>query len=206
MILTEQAQFEEIADGLAKNGLSVSDNFLSLDDINNLLDLDEFKYRLLHFKKAGIGSSGNLQIKESVRGDFISWINPATTNGSLLIYIEKVRLLMRYLNQSLFLSLKEVELHLTAYPVGSFYKRHIDQFKQEDHRKVSIILYLNHHWKVEQGGQLRVYLENQTMDILPEAGKLVCMRSDIIEHEVLPTARERLSITGWMLDTLIETK
>jgi SM-20-related protein len=30
----------------------------------------------------------------------------------------------------------------------------------------------------------------------------VCFRSDQIEHEVLPATRERLSLTGWMLDQL----
>jgi SM-20-related protein len=35
---------------------------------------------------------------------------------------------------------------------------------------------------------------------VPEAGRLVCFRSDLIEHEVLPATRERYSLTGWALD------
>jgi len=199
-------QFEVITDGLAENGFSVVDNFLPSNQVNQILSHDEFKNRLLHFKKAGVGNSKNLQIKESVRGDFISWLDPNSLDESINVYVEKIRALMTYLNQSLFLSLKDFELHLTSYPIGSFYKRHIDQFQKDNHRKISVILYLNKDWKIERGGQLRVYHENKEIDVFPEAGRLVCMRSDIIEHEVLPTSRERFSITGWMLDTLIEIK
>jgi len=43
-------------------------------------------------------------------------------------------------------------------------------------------------------------------NVLPVAGRLVCFRSDIIEHEVLPSKKERLSITGWMLDQEADLK
>jgi SM-20-related protein len=114
--------------------------------------------------------------------------------------------LITYLNQSLFLSLKDAEVHFTKYPPGTFYKRHLDQFKQDDHRKLSVICYLNMNWKAEEGGQLRMYLPDETLDVLPKAGTLVCFRSDSIEHEVLPATHERLSITGWILDRLAELK
>jgi SM-20-related protein len=51
-----------------------------------------------------------------------------------------------------------------------------------------------------------MYLPDGALDILPQAGKLVCFRSDQIEHEVLPATRPRMSITGWMLDQLVEMK
>jgi SM-20-related protein len=69
-----------------------------------------------------------------------------------------------------------------------------------------VICYLNNDWTDEQGGQLRMYLLDRALDILPQAGKLVCFRSDQIEHEVLPATRPRMSITGWMLDQLVEMK
>jgi SM-20-related protein len=104
------------------------------------------------------------------------------------------------------LSLKDVEVHMTVYPAGSFYKRHLDQFKQDDHRKLSVICYLNNDWKEEHGGQLRMYLNDRSIDVLPTAGRLVIFRSDQIEHEVLPATRPRLSITGWVLDQLVDLK
>jgi SM-20-related protein len=206
MILHENIQFEQIADDLAQNGFSVIEHFLRTNEVKSILSIDEFKNKQLHFKKAGLGNSTNLKINESVRGDYIFWIDPEQANSATLIYFNKLKSLMAYLNKALFLSLKDVELHLTSYPIGSYYHRHIDQFRSEDHRKISVILYLNNDWKPEHGGQLRVYQSDNKIDIFPISGRLVCMRSDLIEHEVLPALRERLSITGWMLDQLIDVK
>lgn len=206
MILDESIVFEQIVDDLAEKGFSVTDSFLDNNEINAILSVDEFKNRMLHFKKAGIGNSASLKINESVRGDYISWIDTKKAHLSISVYVNRLNALQVYLNKTLFLSLKDIELHLTSYPVGSYYRRHVDQFKQQDHRKISVILYLNRDWRSEQGGQLRVYSQSNEIDIFPVAGKLVCMRSDLIEHEVLPASRERLSVTGWMLDQLIDIK
>jgi SM-20-related protein len=140
------------------------------------------------------------QINEAVRGDYIQWIDRGTANASIKVYLERLQSLITYVNQSLYLSLKDYEVHLTIYPTGSFYKRHLDQFRQDDHRRLSIICYLNQDWNEEQGGQLRMHLKDGPLDILPVGGRLVCFRSDLIEHEVLPATRERLSLTGWILD------
>lgn len=121
-------------------------------------------------------------------------------------YLNRLDELVSFLNQALFLSLKDVEAHMTVYPAGSFYKRHLDQFKQDDHRKLSVICYLNNDWKEEHGGQLRMYLLDRSLDLLPTAGRLVIFRSDQIEHEVLPATRSRLSITGWVLDQLTDLR
>lgn len=206
MILDESIVFEQIVDDLAEKGFSVTDSFLDNNEIKAILSVDEFKNRMLHFKKAGIGNSASLKINESVRGDYISWLDTKNAHISISVYVSRLKALQVYLNKTLFLSLKDIELHLTSYPVGSYYRRHVDQFKQHDHRKISVILYLNRDWRSEQGGQLRVYSQNNEIDIFPVAGRLVCMRSDLIEHEVLPASRERLSVTGWMLDQLIDTK
>jgi SM-20-related protein len=95
---------------------------------------------------------------------------------------------------------------MTVYPPGSFYKRHLDQFRKDDHRKLSVICYLNEDWHEEHGGQLRMYLPEETVDFLPLAGRLVCFRSDQIEHEVIAGTRERRSLTGWMLDQVAELR
>ena len=89
-------------------------------------------------------------------------------------------------------------MHFALYPPGAFYKRHLDAFKERNARKISLILYLNQDWQVTDGGQLRMYLPEQRLDISPLGGRLVCFRSELIEHEVLPAKRDRLSITGWL--------
>jgi SM-20-related protein len=110
------------------------------------------------------------------------------------------------LNQALYLSLKDYEVHMTVYPAGSYYKRHLDQFKHDDHRKLSVICYLNNNWEESNGGQLRMFLPDNSKDFLPLAGRLVCFRSDQIEHEVRASNRERLSLTGWILDQYADLK
>lgn len=197
--------FDAIADGLAESGYAVADQFLSQQEVESIRQAGGFQTDF-DFKKAGIGNKQSLQIQEGIRGDYIKWLDRNDAPESVRIYLQRLDELIQYLNRALFLSLKDFEVHLTVYPIGSFYKRHLDQFKKDDYRKLSVILYLNNDWRDSHGGQLRMYLPGQTKDFLPLAGRLVIFRSDEIEHEVLPATRERLSITGWVLDRLAELK
>jgi SM-20-related protein len=194
------ALFDSIADNLADHGYAVADQFLSQKEVNDILSLDTFKNGADEFKKAGIGKKQGLQINEAIRGDYIQWLDKNTAAPATKVYLERLDDLVQHLNQTLFLSLKDFEVHMTIYPVGSYYKRHLDQFRHDDHRKLSVICYLNENWKQDDGGQLKMHLPDTAVEILPTAGRLVCFRSDEIEHEVLPAKRERLSLTGWILD------
>ena len=198
-----RSKFDAIADGLAADGLAVVDGFLSFEEVKSITEEDEFKNGLLRFKKAGIGQAQDKQIIESVRGDYIQWIDPSNASNQVRNYLDRLSELRTFLNQSLFLSLKDVEVHKTIYPIGSFYKRHLDQFKKDDHRKLSVICYLNEEWKEIEGGQLRVYFSDRYEDFFPTSSRLVCFRSDLLEHEVLPATRPRMSLTGWMLDQVV---
>jgi len=189
-----------VADGLAENGFAIIDNFLFPSEVRSILELEDFKNGMLQFKKAGIGKLQDKQINEAIRGDYIQWIDRSTATPPIQTYLSRLNELISFLNQNLFLSLKDYEVHLTIYPPGSYYKRHLDQFKKDDHRRLSVICYLNEDWKEEEGGQLRIYQSEKFIDVLPAAGRLVCFRSDQLEHEVLPATRPRLSITGWILD------
>ena len=195
-----------IADGLAENGFAIADDFLSLAEVQSVLHLDEFRDGLLQFKKAGVGKLQDKQINEAIRGDHIQWVDRTLAQSPLRVYLTRLNELISFVNQNLFLSLKDYEVHMTIYPQGSYYKRHLDQFKKDDHRKLSIICYLNENWREEEGGQLRIYLPEKHIDVLPLAGRLVCFRSDLLEHEVLPATRPRLSLTGWILDQHAELR
>ena len=201
-----ESAFETVADNLAGEGYAIVDNFLSDKETEQLIQLDEFQNGLLHLRKAGVGQQTDFRINESVRGDYIRWVDKTTAVPPLKLYIDRLSDMMRFINRSLFLSLKDIELHMTVYPAGAYYKRHLDQFKPGDHRKLSVICYLNNDWADDLGGQLRMYLKEGMKDVLPIAGRLVCFRSDEIEHEVLPSKKERLSLTGWMLDQEADLK
>ena len=64
---------------------------------------------------------------------------------------------------------------------------------------VSVVYYLNADWQPQDGGALRLYLDDGShRDVLPHAGRMVLFLSDRFEHEVLPATRERMSIACWM--------
>lgn len=193
-------KFESIADGLAEKSYAIVDSFLSAEEINAILALPDFIDHEQLFKKAGIGKHADRQINEAVRGDYIFWLDYNTAPAPALVYLNRLQTLVQFLNKSLYLSLKDYEVHMTVYPIGTYYKRHLDQFKKDDKRKLSVICYLNVDWEKHHGGQLRIYTDGTTVDVLPLAGRFVCFRSDVLEHEVLPASRERLSLTGWILD------
>lgn len=193
------SQFNAIADDLAYKGYAIADQFLNHKEFKEITNLPEFQ-GIHSFRKAGVGKKMDLQVNEAIRGDYIHWLDPDTASSPIKTYLNRLRDLLEFLNQELFLSLKDFEVHQTVYPAGSFYKRHLDQFRSDDHRKLSVICYLNDNWKEEHGGQLRMYLPEESIDVFPVGGRLVCFRSDEIEHEVLAATRPRLSLTGWMLD------
>lgn len=195
-------QLESITEGLAQDGYAVTDHFLSDNLTLQLLERLQELQKEGELKKAGIGKQQNFQIAQSVRGDYIKWIDSETARQVTHVYLEKIEALMKHLNRTCFLGLKDYESHFAVYPTGTFYKRHADRFQQNPHRIISFVFYMNPGWTVEDGGMLRLYLSPEhTEDVVPVAGRLTCFRSEI-EHEVLPAHKTRYSITGWMLDQI----
>lgn len=146
---------------------------------------------------AGVGRGGALQVREGVRGDHIQWLEPGQSAASDQ-YLQSLDELRLALNQGLYLGLEDFEGHFALYPPGAFYQKHVDRFRDDDRRTVSAVFYLNVDWQAEQGGALRLYLnDGSTRDVLPQAGTLLLFLSADMPHEVLPASRERLSLTGW---------
>lgn len=195
---------------LADRGYSVITDFLSPIEVQQVLAVLQQRIEDGEFKKAGIGAGNHFQVDKTVRGDYIRWIDRQDARMSTTMVLQRVDELRLTINRLCFLGLKDYEAHFAFYPTGTFYKRHLDQFKTDDHRRISFVIYLNEGWQTADGGQLRLFLPDeqtgaeQVVDIAPTAGTLAIFRSDIIEHEVLPVNRERYSITGWMLNQLLE--
>lgn len=160
--------------------------------------IDEL-YQTGELDKAGIGKQLDNQVNRDIRGDLTMWIEPNEAMPITELAFERLRSLTVALNRELWLGLKDLEAHFAYYPAGTFYKRHADRFRNNPHRVISVVLYLNLNWQPDHGGKLRVYKEGGQIDIEPIGGRLVCFRSEL-EHEVLPTHQPRYSLTGWMLD------
>ena len=155
------------------------------------------------FTKAAIGKGDQRQVRTEIRSDEVLWMDSTALSPLQAIFWEKVAEVQQVLNRRCFLGLKSFEGHFARYPIGSFYKRHLDQFHAVPHRIVTLILYLNESWTESDGGQLRMYFPQEDgsermEDVLPLGGRLVVFLSEEIPHEVLPTQKDRISITGWL--------
>lgn len=190
---------ESIAEELAVNGYAVTPDFLSPVEVDALITDLRHLQQAGEMRSAGIGK--NAEVTQSVRGDFIHWLNEATATSAQQNYLHWLEQLRQACNQTLYLGLFDFEGHFASYPPGAFYRKHLDQFQQGSLRTLTAILYLNRDWQAEDGGQLRMYLngedESVYRDIQPSAGTLVTFLSARHWHEVLPATRERLSVTGW---------
>lgn len=102
------------------------------------------------------------------------------------------------------------ELLYAYYPLGGFYRRHVDSVQNSASvlRTYSLLLYLNDEWKESDGGCLRIHLDSggdflppneapYFIDVEPKASTLVLFKSDKIPHEVLDTTAERNAVVGW---------
>lgn len=179
------------------NDVGISDDFLDPGLLKDLKANLERLYADDQFKLAGTGNE-NIDRSDLYRSDVIHWLDRKNENEFEIAFFDLMDRFIIYLNESCYTGITGYEFHYTLYPIGSSYKRHLDQFRNNDSRKFSMIMYLNAGWKLEDGGELRVYHENHDQDISPVSGKAVFFRSNELEHEVLVTHKARLSITGWL--------
>ncbi len=191
-------------DRLAERSWICLDNFLSLGELEALLAEFEAHREQEDLRRAGIGKSFHYQREEEIRGDYIVWIDPQHSAPASLAFIQRMKAFMLDLNKVLYLSMKDIESHFALYPPGTFYQRHIDQFKNSGHRILSFACYLNRDWAEGDGGELEILDGKETHQLAPISGRLVLFRSDLIEHAVLETKKDRISVTGWMLDRPID--
>jgi SM-20-related protein len=201
--LLNASQFEvlgTIADNLAQKGYHIQQEAFSPDLVEALRNYASNEREDGSFQQAGIGKLQHHQVNRSIRGDRILWVeDDADINPLQPIqdFLEEFRL---FLNRTLYLGLRDYEMHLAVYPAGTFYKRHADRFNQQAHRHVSFVFYLNPNWQTGDGGELVIYPpEKPELTINPVGGTLAIFMSEL-EHEVLPTHVPRYSLTGWMLD------
>lgn len=193
-------QWENLFDIMALQDYVVIDDFLEEETLNKVVSYFAEKEQQNTFKKAAIGTLNSTAIINEIRGDYTFWLDKQRDGilNPLFDILDEVKL---NINQMCFLSLSEYEFHLAHYPKGTYYKRHLDQFAERNNRMISMVIYLNKNWKMEDGGELRIYPNNNDYkDINPIYNRCILFRSDFLEHEeVLVAHADRRSVTGWML-------
>jgi len=190
--------FERAIQGVVDSGFAVCENFISGSLVKSLRNNLFSRYSDGQFKRAGIGKWNNFQKDLDIRNDYIHWMAQNATDPVENEFQSLINNFIDYLNYTCFTGIKSFEFHYALYPRGSFYKRHIDQFSNDPGRQYTMIFYLNENWQQKDGGQLVLYLKNKTFEIMPKGGTMIFFESQKIEHEVLKSHGDRMSITGWL--------
>ncbi len=147
---------------------------------------------------AGIGNDSVQGHDLLIRSDKIYWLDPLHNDPSENEFFELMDQFVRYLNMTCYTGITGYEFHYAMYEKGSFYKKHLDQFRNNSSRAFSMIMYLNAGWQEQDGGELCIHHNDHVEIISPVNGKCVFFNSSEQLHEVLPTQVPRLSVTGWL--------
>ena len=190
---------DELAENIYKRGFHIIDHFLDDPHYHALSDLLKTRYELGKLNEAKIGHRERANNNISVRQDKTSWLDDVPGNPAINAYFSAIHAIRLNLNQSLFLGLTDFETHFAVYPPGAFYKKHVDQFKTTQDRRISCVYYLNKTWQQEFGGELTLYniADQKLCSVLPRGNRFVCFSSEL-PHEVCETQQTRYSIAGWL--------
>ncbi len=194
-----QKIFETLIETYLRDKVGISEHFLS-DTLSadlkvNLMTLFA-KNALL---TAGTGNESTILKDTAIRSDKIYWLDKSHDDIHENAFFVLMDDFVRYLNETCYTGITGYEFHYALYEKGSFYKRHLDRFRNDDSRLFSMITYLNADWQEGDGGELSIFHDDgQNQNVSPTNGKSVFFKSDELEHEVLKTLVPRMSITGWL--------
>ena len=193
-----QLIFNSLIDSFLDHKVGIANDFLSTTLSGhlkaNLIKLYSDQQLLL----AGTGNNALLQHDKLLRSDKIYWLDRAHNDRHENSFFDLMDSFVLFLNSTCYTGITGYEFHYALYEKGSFYKKHLDQFKSNKSRAFSMIMYLNGNWQQEDGGELCIYHADHQQIISPQNGKCVFFKSSELEHEVLITQQPRLSITGWL--------
>lgn len=184
-----------LIDSLSSHGWFVWDDFLDKSHI------EAIKQSIPdNLQDARIGRRNSLQGNKSIRGDLTLWLDPEMSDP-IASYMQKMEEIREKLNSECYLGLRDFETHFCRYPSGAFYKKHIDNARDQNRRKITTVLYMNDSWELGDGGELVMYdgKDNELLKLEPLAGRMIFFMSEEFPHEVLPTHTQRESIAGWFL-------
>jgi len=194
-----------IADALANAGWYVGESIFDATLTRALLARARTLTEAGRLHAAKVGRTTLARRSDAVRTDETRWLDDAPTDVAECAALEQVHALRAVLNETLFVGAQDAELHFARYAPGAFYKTHLDRFRDDDVRVVSMVFFLNEAWPQDAGGELVLYASDasdgsgaEQARVIPSAGTMACFLSDRFPHEVLPGARERFSLTGWM--------
>ncbi len=190
--------FNTLIDSFIENKVGIAEHFitdaLAINLKNNLTQL----YQQNQLQLAGIGNNAVAIQNKLMRSDVIYWLDRKHNDPFENEFFDLMDGFVSHLNDTCYTGITNYEFHYTLYETGSFYRKHIDQFRNDTGRKFSMIIYLNSNWQQGDGGSLCIHQNNTAQNIAPINGRSVFFKSSEMEHEVLVTHKPRMSITGWL--------
>lgn len=201
MTLRTRAPVLQCTQEILKRGYAVIEPFIQPAEVRAIRAYSERLWRSGEFRRARVGPGGEAEQRSEIRSDRIHWLEPELARGAMRRYLLRLEKIRTRLNATTFAGMFAWEGHLAVYPPGAFYARHLDRFERDDSRLLSTILYLNEGWEPNDGGALRLWLDDDprgpSIEIAPRAGTLVAFWSDRFYHAVQPSNAVRMSVTGW---------
>jgi SM-20-related protein len=193
-----QTIFNTLIDSYIDDKVGIAENFLNEPLATHLKSNLLALFSNDHFQSAGTGNEKIVLHDKLYRGDMIYWLDRKHNDPFENEFFDLIDSFVQHLNRTCYTGITGYEFHYALYPAGSFYKKHLDQFRNNPSRQYSMIMYLNDDWQEADGGQLRIHHADHEQDIAPVNGKSIFFKSSELEHEVLLTNKPRLSITGWL--------
>lgn len=193
-----QSIFDCLINSFIDDKVGLAENFLNESLASHLKENLIALYSDKQLLSAGIGNNTHVTHDKLIRSDKIYWLDRQHDNAFEMKFFQLMDSFVLYLNSTCYTGITGYEFHYTLYEKGSFYKKHLDQFRNNKSRAYSMIMYLNADWQEKDGGELCVYHTDHLQTISPVNGKCVFFKSSELEHEVLVTHQPRMSITGWL--------
>lgn len=190
--------FNTLVNSFIDDEVGIAEHFLSVALAGHLRENLTSLYNDNKLKSAGIGNETIVEHDKLYRSDMIYWLDREHNDLHENHFFDLMDSFVSYLNRTCYTGITGYEFHYALYEEGSFYKKHLDQFKNNESRQYSMIMYLNEGWKEADGGQLCIHHIDNLQHITPVNGKSVFFKSSEIEHEVLLAHKPRMSITGWL--------
>lgn len=193
-----QKKFDGLIDSFIEEQVGIQMDFLSEELANNLRSNLLQLYRSSLLQEAKIGNQDKTAKNTQIRTDKIYWLDRSHNDIFENQFLDLMDDFISYLNRTCYTGITSCEFHYAMYEEATFYKRHLDQFKSDNSRAFSMIMYLNDQWTEGHGGELCIYRGESIQKESPINRKAVFFKSDELEHEVLLSHKKRMSITGWL--------
>lgn len=191
--------FNQLVSSFIDNKVGIAEDFLSEILASHLKENLTALFKEKQLRSAGTGNDILVVHNKLVRSDKIYWLDRSHNDPWENTFFDLMDNFVNYLNSTCYTGITGYEFHYTLYEKGSFYKKHLDQFGNNESRKYSMVMYLNKDWKQDDGGELCIHHTAENLqNISPVNGKSVFFKSSELEHEVLLTNQPRMSITGWL--------